>query len=130
MKNKLNHQNKSKSQKKLDKNNSLQWPFGVFTLGKLRKTEYRQSFVHFSTALIASNYSLMRDNLTRVSHWAECENLYFHPLLNSLLDKMDACFFNYRINIWKTTIRETNKKQNKSIWSHVSNTGWTNNLSK
>ena len=33
----INHQNQPKSQNKLKKNNSLQWPLGVFTSGKLKQ---------------------------------------------------------------------------------------------
>ena len=43
-------------------NNALQWPFGLFTSCKLRKTVYWQSCGYSSTTLIASNYGHWNTN--------------------------------------------------------------------
>ena len=59
----INHQNKPKSQNKLKKNNALQWPLGVFTRANSNSvSEIIRIF--FDNAIIASNYSLMKDKVT------------------------------------------------------------------
>ena len=124
----INHQNKPKSQNKLKKKNALQWPFGVFISGKLKHCIRNHACIFRQRKL--RRITVLWETSWHEFHIEQCETPYFHFLLNSLLDKMDACFFNYGINIWQTAISETNKKQNKSIWPHVSNTGCTNNFSK
>ena len=73
----INHQNKPKSQNKLKKCLAMAvWRVYI----RQTQTLYPKSCVYFSTTLIASNYGLMRDKLTWVSHWAMWNSLFPFPI--------------------------------------------------